>query len=378
MGVAGPPGREVGGHRREDTSGRQAHARGVEVPGDGVPVGSQVHDHSLPPSGTPSTEGARDARPDQPRSRARRSSTVSRRTSTPGAPVGHGDHRRPRHEVVVRRHRAAVGAGHRHREQVAGGDVAGQVDVVHHDVAALAVLAHHPGAGPARRPTPATRRRVVPRAVQRRAQVVAHPAVDRHVGAHSAVVQRDRLDGADRVERQRRRPDDRPAGLDGDPRHRRAELRAGVGHGRGDVLGDARGVQRHLVRQVRDAEAAAQVHLGDQHPGARGELGAQRQHGPRGDGEPGRVQDLRPDVRVDAQQLELRACRAPPRALRAPGRRPPTGRTSGPRARWRCTRGRRRARRWSPGPSPALGARGRRPSPRPPRRRPGRSRPSSR
>ena len=58
---------------------------------------------------------------------------------------------------------------------------------------------------------PADDLRVVLRAVQGRADVVAHPAVDRHVGAGAAVVDPDGLDGADRVQREAGGADDRAA-----------------------------------------------------------------------------------------------------------------------------------------------------------------------
>ena len=74
---------------------------------------------------------------------------------------------------------------------------------------------------------------------------------------------------------------------------------------RGHVLRDPVRVQRHVARQVRDAVAAAQVDLVDQHAGPLGERSAQPEHDARGDLEPRRVEDLRADVRVDAQQVQL-------------------------------------------------------------------------
>ena len=49
--------------------------------------------------------------------------------------------RRPRHLVVGRRHRVAVGAGHRRGQHVADGDIGRQPGVPHDHVAGLAVLA---------------------------------------------------------------------------------------------------------------------------------------------------------------------------------------------------------------------------------------------
>ena len=78
-------------------------------------------------------------------SRSIRSSSVSRRSSSPAVAVDHRDHRRARHPVVVAGHCVAVRAGRGDREQVADGQVGRQVAVAHHDVAALAVLPDHPG-----------------------------------------------------------------------------------------------------------------------------------------------------------------------------------------------------------------------------------------
>ena len=60
----------------------------------------------------------------------------------PRLAVAHEHHRRPRHLVVVRRHRVAVGAGDRRAEHVADREVGGHAGVAHDDVARLAVLAH--------------------------------------------------------------------------------------------------------------------------------------------------------------------------------------------------------------------------------------------
>ena len=87
-----------------------------------------------------------------PRRGRSRSSMVSRRSRVVQPSVADGDHRRARHVVVVAGHRAAVRPGGRHGEQVARGDVGRQELVPDQDVAALAVLAHHPGQHrPARR-----------------------------------------------------------------------------------------------------------------------------------------------------------------------------------------------------------------------------------
>ena len=80
---------------------------------------------------------------DQPISRPRRSSSVSRRIRVRIFAVAHRDHGRAGHVVVVGGQRIAVGPGHRHGDQVTALHVAGEVLVLDHDVTALAVLADH-------------------------------------------------------------------------------------------------------------------------------------------------------------------------------------------------------------------------------------------
>src|ERR1022692_3121639 len=66
--------------------------------------------------------------------------------------VADGDHGRPRHVDVLTCHAPAVGAGARDGEQVARRHVGRQELILDDDVAALAVLAHHPGQHPRGRP----------------------------------------------------------------------------------------------------------------------------------------------------------------------------------------------------------------------------------
>src|SRR5690348_12001852 len=63
----------------------------------------------------------------------------------PGGPVADGDDLWPGHVVVLAGHAPAVRPGTGHGEQVTGREVGGQELVLDHDVAALAMLAHHPG-----------------------------------------------------------------------------------------------------------------------------------------------------------------------------------------------------------------------------------------
>ena len=146
------------------------------------------------------------------------------------------------------------------------GDVAGQELVLDDDVAGLAVLADH--AGQHRLGLGAARgeRAGVVGVVERGADVVAHPAVDGDVGAHRAAVELDRLDRADLVDRAHRRSDDRPAGLDRQPRNRHVERTALVLDDLGQLGGELCRVGRVVLGGVGDAEAAAEVELGQLTP----------------------------------------------------------------------------------------------------------------
>ena len=149
---------------------------------------------------------------------------------------------------------------------------------------------------------------VVHGVVERRADVVAHPAVDADVAADLVVAERDVLDGADLVKRDRARPGDRAAGLTGDTRHRQLGVGAFLPHHLADLGDHLRGRRRVVLVGVGDAEAAAEVHRG--HLGQRrravlvAHLGQQAHHPVRGDLEAVGVEDLRADVAVQADQLE--------------------------------------------------------------------------
>ena len=172
----------------------------------------------LRPAGPPAVPGKTAQAPTSVRSR---SSSVSRRTTTVLRPVAHRDHRRPQRVVVVAGHRAAVGARPRHGQQVAGREVAGHELVLDHDVAGLAVLADHAAEHRGGLGVPRRDRAGVVGVVERGADVVAHPAVHRDVGAARAGVEPDLLDGADLVDGAHGRADDRAAGLDGERGHLR-------------------------------------------------------------------------------------------------------------------------------------------------------------
>ena len=95
------------------------------------------------------------------------------------------------------------------------------------------------------------------------------PPSTRDVGATGAAVERDLLDGADLVDRAHARADDRAAGLDREPRHRDAERAALVLDDLGHLGGQLRGLGRVVLGGVGDAEAAAEVHLGQRRRRAR-------------------------------------------------------------------------------------------------------------
>ena len=87
----------------------------------------------------------------------------------------------------------------------------------------------------------------------------------------------------------------------------------------GHLGGQLRGVRRVVLGRVGDAEAAAEVHLGQRHAELLGDPGLQREHPAGGDLEAGGVEDLGADVRVQAEQLEARrrpARGGPPRRRR--------------------------------------------------------------
>ena len=191
-------------------------------------------------------------------------------------------------------------------------------------------------------------RRVVG-AVQGRAGVVAHPAVDarRTCGRRAAAVvavdrDRDGLDRADAVERRRRpgRRCTRP-GSTATSGTRDAALGARpatiVGQRVGDVLGGEGGVGLGVV----DAPAAAEVELGHRTGGHQRRVHVHQSAC--GLAEAGVVEDLRADVRVQPDEARARARRG--RAAAAGRPRTAGCRTSGLRARSPGTRGSRRARR---------------------------------
>src|SRR3954453_9969219 len=113
----------------------------------------------------------------------------------PSVAAGGEDDGRPGDAVVVVGHRVAVGAGGRRDDDVAGARVVEQ-DLVDEHVGGLAVLARQPAGGaPAEAVDDLG---LVARAVEHRAQVVGHAAVDGDPGRDVA------LDRLDAVERDRR------------------------------------------------------------------------------------------------------------------------------------------------------------------------------
>ena len=261
----------------------------------------------------------------------------------PRRAVADRHHPGPRHVVVVARHRPAVGAGGGHRDQVADGHVARQVRVPDHDVPALAVPADQPAQHRRRAGLPGGEHAGVLGVVQRGADVVAHAAVDAHVGPQPVDV----LDGADLVQRDRARarrwpgPARRSAGAGPGPPPGTATSRMSR-----RFCADHLDVGRVVARHVRDAEAAAQVQLVDADAAGRLDPDGELEHPVRGHLEAGRVVDLRADVRVQAGEVEHPGARAPAGPPRRPRPRRARSRTSGHRARWPRTRARRPPRRW--------------------------------
>ncbi len=172
----------------------------------------------------------------------------------------------------------------------------------HHDVAALAVPAHH--AGQHRRRGRGARREHagIGRVVQRGADVVAHPAVHAHVRPDAVHV----LDRADLVEGHGGRPDDAAARLDRQPGHRDAEDQALGRHDRAQPGGQGLHLGGVVLGHVGDAEPAAQVELGHVHAVLGVDPPGQLEHPVRGHLEAAGVEDLRADVRVQPGELKLR------------------------------------------------------------------------
>ena len=149
--------------------------------------------------------------------------------------------------------------------------------------------------------------------VERGADVVAHPAVDRDVGAGGAAVELDVLDRADLVEREgaraRRSPGRaRPRSA---ARRRRAARALAARRSRPCPAARSSGAQRVVLGGVGDAEAAAEVELGQLDAVLVARSAACRPtHAAGGDLEAGGVEDLRADVAVQPAQVERRAAPA--------------------------------------------------------------------
>ena len=179
--------------------------------------------------------------------------------------------------------------------------------VLDHDVAALAVLADHPARTGGASDVARGERAGVVGVVERGADVVAHAAVDADVGADRSAVELDRLDGADLVERERRRADDRAARLDDSrgrrgrgPRHSCSTIaRISIGQrrrGRRVVLGRCRRCRSRRRGRARAASTPCSL---------RRSARAGRPRGGRRPRSP-RCRRSATDVGVQADQLEAR------------------------------------------------------------------------
>ena len=149
---------------------------------------------------------------------------------------------------------------------------------------------------------------VVHRVVERGADVVAHPAVDADVPPRRLVAERDVLDGADLVERDRAGAGDGAAGLAGDARHRQARVRALLADDLADLRDHLRRRRRVVLLRVGDAEPATEVDQAQLVEQLRavllGQVGEQPDDAAGGDLEAVGVEDLRADVAVQAHELE--------------------------------------------------------------------------
>ena len=130
---------------------------------------------------------------------------------------------------------------------------------------------------------------------------------------HGAAVELDRLDRADLVDGAHRRADDRAAGLD---RERAARRRRAPRHSCSTILvssvASCAGVGRVVLGRVGDAEAAAEVQLGQRRRRARRATRACSASTRRAaTSKPRGVEDLAADVGVQPEQLEARGARAP-------------------------------------------------------------------
>ena len=262
----------------------------------------------------------------QPASRRSRSSTVSPRDHLGGPAVGHEDHRRAQHLVVIGGHGVPVGAGDRGGDEVADGQVLRHAGVRHHDVPRFAVLAHHPGQLGPGGVGPPGQERLVAAAVEDRAGVVAHPPVHRHVGADA----RQLLDGAHPVEGEAGGGHDRASGFG-------RQAGAGVGPGAGAGLpggGRPLGLGRGLLP----------VDVGHPQPPAHHQLG-QVEGGEERPQHLGRllevsdVEHLAAYMGVHPHQLEPRPNRPAGGPLRPPPPTPPRSRIWSPPGRSGRTRG---------------------------------------
>ena len=201
------------------------------------------------------------------------------------------DHRRPRDAVVVVRERVAVCAGHRRDEDVARDRIV-QRRVADEHVAGLAMLAGDLEVLGGSCERAISDQRLVHRSVQHRPEIVRHAAVDRDPPRDVA------LDGLHGVERDRRVGHQRAPGLQQQSLVR-AELRVQRAHQRLDVLAHRR---RALRSRVGDAETAAEVVYREV---------PERRDRPHRSAEWLELEQLRADVEMQADEIQMRHAREP-------------------------------------------------------------------
>src|SRR5690625_3410908 len=178
---------------------------------------------------------------------------------------------------------------------------------MHHDVAGLAVFAHHADRDKIRSAAPRSQRHRVFGAVERGANVVTHSPVDRDIGAHQALIRFYGLYRADLINGESGRACNCASGFNRNTRHVDPQIGALFRHYLGQPGSQLSHGQRIIARNIRDTESAAQIEFGhrDPPPGQNG--GMQVQDPPRGEFEAGQVKDLGSDMRVQPQKLQFRA-----------------------------------------------------------------------
>src|SRR5699024_9023849 len=189
-------------------------------------------------------------------------------------------------------------------QQVARRDVVGNRDIVNQNVAGLTVRTNDTGRDERAGDLTVDHPDVVLRLVEGRADIIAHPPVDRDVTTYGVIAGLDVLDGADPVDGHHGRAGDRAPRLDVDDWGRHARFFGCLGDLGPQVARHGGHVERLLVRGIGDAIAATQVEDVEILP--RGVVGQQllpqAQQALGGEHEPDGIENLGADVAVQAAQ----------------------------------------------------------------------------